>query len=105
MKKQVTIYLICIWMLAVAAPAYAVTLVNETAPIASGSQVNNSFLNGRLIARHENGRLDTSVGQYQITAGVDVDDRRPAAQWYKASTKANIQIELKAGRLVRVVIY
>jgi hypothetical protein len=110
MKKLAMMYAVFIVGAFSLLPAYAVTVVGDastakTSHSVSSGEVGNRYLNGQLKGRYESGRLDTSVGEYQLGAGVKVDDRRPAAQWYTVPAEANVQLELKAKRLIQVIIY
>ena len=105
MKSLIKVCFICLCSLISVSSVYAVTAAGNQQSSAVSTKAANSYLTGSLNGRYENGRLDTSVGEYQLGAGVKVDDQRPAAQWFKVPAKASIQLELKAGRLVGVIIY
>lgn len=107
MKSLIKVCFISLCSLISVSSAYAVTAVGDysSAANAAANKADVRYLNGSLKGRYENGRLDTSVGEYQIEAGTKVDDQRPAAKWFKIPAKANIQLELKKDRLIRAIIY
>ena len=85
-------------------PSYVFSLTVEGDTVNS-NETSNSFLRGDLILRTREGKVLTSVGSYQVSAGVKVDDRRPIGEWFSEPNKANVSLEFKDNRLVGVVIY
>ena len=86
-------------------PAYAMTFADEESVNTEALDVGNSYFNAELAGRHQDGRLETSLGVYKITPGVKVDDRRPMAQWFEVPANAKVQLELNGKQLIQVIIY
>lgn len=105
MKNLSKLCLACLLSVIVLSPSYAVTMLDEEGSSAEQNVAGNSFLNAELIGRYNDGRLDTSLGEYKITAGVKVDDRRPMDQWLVIPAKAQIQLEFVEKQLIQVIIY
>lgn len=105
MKKLSKACLLCLLGLVALSPAYAMTISDEAASEIEAQQEGNSFVNAELNGRYNDGRLDTSLGEYRITPGVKVDDRRPVSQWLVVPAEAKIQLELEGNQLIRVIIY
>ena len=85
-------------------PGYVFSITVE-GDVVSGNDSSNSFLRGDLVLRTREGKVITSVGSYQISAGVKVDDRRPIGEWFSEPNNANVSLEFKDKKLVGVVIY
>lgn len=93
-----------IFLVLVVVPSYVFSLTVEDGA-ASGNEASNSFLRGDLVMRTREGEVVTSVGSYQISAGVTVDDRRPISEWFSKTNEANVSLEFKDKNLVGVIIY
>jgi hypothetical protein len=105
MKKLSKVCLVCLLGIMAVSPAYAVTMSDEDALSIAPQEDGNRYLNAELNGRYNDGRLDTSLGEYKITPGVNVKDQRPMAQWLDVPAKAKIQLELDGKQLIRVIIY
>lgn len=97
------IKLVCCLVLVVM-PSYVFSLTVE-GDVVNSNETSNSFIRGDLILRTREGKVITSVGTYQISAGVKVDDRRPMGEWFSESKNANVSLEFKDKNIVGVVIY
>tara|TARA_R110001592_G_scaffold52511_6_gene160658 strand:+ start:3040 stop:3357 length:318 start_codon:yes stop_codon:yes gene_type:complete len=105
MKKLSTLCLVSLLAMMMLSPAYAMTLSDEESISNEAPEAGNSYFNAELTGRYQDGRLATSLGEYRITPGVKVEDRRPMAQWFEVPAKANVQLELDGKQLIRVIIY
>jgi hypothetical protein len=105
MKKFSKLCVLIVLAMLLLSPAYAMTFSDEENIEVEVQEPGNSYFNADLNGRYNDGRLDTSFGEYKITPGVKVDDRRPMAQWFEVPAKAKIQLELDGKQLIRVIIY
>lgn len=105
MKTLSKLCLTSLLAMMVLSPTYAVTVLDEESIPVEAQEAGNSYFNADLNGRYHDGRLETSLGEYKITTGVSVDDRRPMAQWFEVPAKAKIQLELDGKQLIRVIIY
>lgn len=105
MKMLSKICLVSLLAMMAIFPAYAMTVSDEESISSEEQETASSYFNAELNGRYHDGRLDTSLGEYKITTGVKVDDRRPMAQWFEVPAKAKIQLELDGNQLIRVIIY
>ncbi|OUS06060.1 hypothetical protein A9Q81_04850 [Gammaproteobacteria bacterium 42_54_T18] len=64
-----------------------------------------TYLRGELIRRSREGLVSTTVGDFQIAAGISVDDRRPIGEWFSEQNKANVSLGFSKGQLVSITIY
>jgi len=73
----------------------------------NGSQLTSdkTYLRGELIQRSREGLVRTTVGDFQISTGVTVDDRRPIGVWFTEKNKANVSLGFSKGQLVSITIY
>lgn len=101
--RRNSIFLLVALLAAFSSRVHSFSLEGEQAEAKVSST--NSYLRATLTTRTREGKLVTSAGDYQITAGVKVDDRRPIDSWFKNPADANISLELESGRVVGVVIY
>ncbi len=72
-----------------------------------GSQMKSdkTYLRGELIRRSREGLVSTTVGEFQISTGVSVDDRRPMSEWFSEKNKANVSLGFSKGHLESITIY
>ena len=95
-------------MLSFSSASNGVTMEGSATSQQGSSQQNESstrFLRGDLTLRTREGKIVTTVGTYQITAGVTVNDRRPMSHWFTSTTNAKISLEFNNDKLVSITIY
>jgi hypothetical protein len=63
------------------------------------------IIHATLEARDKDGELHTSRGLIKPDPAVEVEDRRPMADWFKQPAAANISLIYEQDRLIRVIIY
>ena len=64
-----------------------------------------TYLRGELIRRSREGLVSTTVGDFKISTGVTIDDRRPIGVWFAEKIKANVSLGFSKGQLVSITIY
>lgn len=69
------------------------------------STSDKTYLRGELIRRSREGLVSTTVGDFQVSAGVSIDDRRPIGEWFLEKNKANVSLGFSKGQLVIITIY
>ena len=92
------------FFLGMSCTVFALTVDKEDG---NGSQLTSdkTFLRGELIRRSREGLVSTTVGEFQVTAGVSIDDRRPMGEWFAEENKANVSLGFSKGQLVSITIY
>ena len=71
----------------------------------SQSTSDKTYLRGELSRRSREGVVSTTVGDFQISSGVTVDDRRPMGDWFTEKNKANVSLGFSKGQLVSITIF